>query len=86
MRHRHSQGSCSIARPPVEVSGVLLHGEAVHLIFEQGQEAHLVDPLDQLLPALDAGGSSQSSPRMIHSPFSMAMIFPLDTSAMIIAQ
>ena len=45
-----------IAGPPEEIGGVLLRREAVHLVFEQGQEADLVDPVDQFLPALDAGG------------------------------
>ena len=52
------------ARPPnchgkssssVEVGGVLLHGEVGYLVFEQRQEAYLVDPVDEFLPALDAG-------------------------------
>ena len=45
-----------IAGPPEAAGGVLLHGEAVHLVFEQGQKADLIDPVRQLLPALDAAG------------------------------
>ena len=42
--------------PPVEVGGVLLCGEAVHLVFEQGQEAQFVDQADEFLPRLDPAG------------------------------
>ena len=45
-----------VPRPPIEVGGVLLRGEAVYLVFEQGQEAHLVNQADELLPALGAAG------------------------------
>lgn len=71
-----------VAGPPVEVGGILLHRETVYLIFEQGQETDLVDPVDQLLPALDAGRVVPLQPRMIHSPFSMATIPPLLCSSM----
>ena len=44
-----------VSGPPIESCGVLLRGEAVHLVFEQGQEADLIDPADEFLPALDTG-------------------------------
>ena len=51
-----------VSGPPIEVCGVLLRGEAVYLVLEQGQEADLIDPVNKLLPALDAGRVVQSMP------------------------
>src|SRR5699024_4313812 len=45
-----------VASPPVEVSCVFLHGQTVHLVFEQGQETDLVDQINEVLPRLDTAG------------------------------
>ena len=44
-----------IAAPPVGGTGALLRRKAVDAVAEQGQESHLVDPVNQFLPAVDTG-------------------------------
>ena len=65
-----------VSGPPIEVCGVFLHGEAVYLVLEQGQEADLINQRMSSSQLRMRAGSSQSMPRMIHSPFSMAIVKP----------
>lgn len=56
-----------IPAPPVSRTGALFRRKAVDAVAEQRQKSHLVDPVHQILPAVDAGRVLPG--RSPHDPF-----------------
>ena len=63
-----------IAAPPVSRTGAFLRRKAVDAVAEQGQKSHLVDPINEFLPAVDAGRIFPS--RTPHDPLTVFHCHP----------